>query len=121
MASDERDGQHASMNTLALSRARGLARLLAGIATKLLVSLVAISVIVFTLTTIPGDPARDILGQYATASQIAAFDQEHGLHSPLPTQYWHWLSGIFQGDWGRSYQAGTPVWDLIAPRLDRTL
>lgn len=96
-------------------------RLLVGLATRLIVSLVAISVIVFTLTTIPGDPARDILGQYATASQITAFNQEHGLNSPPVTQYWHWLSGIFHGDWGKSYQAGAPVWGLIAPRLDRTL
>jgi peptide/nickel transport system permease protein len=96
-------------------------RLLVGLTTRLIVSLVAISVIVFTLTTIPGDPARDILGQYATASQITAFNQEHGLNSPPVTQYWHWLSGIFHGDWGKSYQAGAPVWGLIAPRLDRTL
>lgn len=109
------------MKVLTLHPARGVIRVLIGIAAKLILSLAAISVIVFVLMAIPGDPARDILGQYATADQIAAFNREHGLNSPLVVQYWRWLSGIVRGDWGFSYQAGAPVWDLIAPRLARTL
>ena len=36
---------------------------------KLVVTLFAITIVIFGLTAIAGDPARDILGQYATDDQ----------------------------------------------------
>lgn len=106
---------------MAYPSTRGVSRLLLQTAAKLVLSLAVISAIVFALTALPGNPARDILGQYATPDQIAAFNREHGLNSPAIVQYWHWLTGIVGGNWGLSYQAGEPVWSMVAPRLDRTL
>jgi len=84
---------------------------------RLVTTLFAITVVIFTLTAIAGDPARDILGQYATDEQVVAFQQRHGLNDPVPVRYLRWLGGIVQGDLGISYQSNGPVWDVISPRL----
>ncbi|HTX01726.1 MAG TPA: ABC transporter permease [Acidimicrobiales bacterium] len=98
-----------------------VARELATIMVKLAVSLTMISLVVFILTALPGSPARDILGMYALPSQIAAFNRAHGLDAPVMTRYWHWLDGIFHGNWGTSYESNGPVWALIEPALKHSL
>jgi peptide/nickel transport system permease protein len=84
---------------------------------RLVVTLFAITVVIFGLTAIAGDPARDILGQYATDDQVAAFQVAHGLNRPVPLRYLHWLAGVLHGDLGISYQSNGPVWQVIEPRL----
>ena len=84
---------------------------------RLVVTLFAITIVIFGLTAIAGDPARDILGQYATDDQVAAFQVQHGLNHPAPVRYLDWLGGILHGDLGISYQSNGPVWDVISPRL----
>jgi peptide/nickel transport system permease protein len=89
---------------------------------KLVLSLLAVSILVFALTqAIPGDPARAILGKDATPQQLAAFHEQHGLDRPVVSQYTHWLGDFVSGDWGASYASGAPVRQQIAPRLERTL
>jgi peptide/nickel transport system permease protein len=88
---------------------------------KLAVSLAMISLVVFLLTAAVSNPARDILGMYALPSQVAAFNRAHGLDAPLLARYWHWLGGIFHGNWGTSYESNGPVWSLIAPALEHSL
>ena len=79
------------------------------------------TIIVFGLSRLlPGGPARAILGTHATPSNIAAFNRENGLDSPLPAQYWHWLSGVVTGNFGFSYVLNQPVSSLLAQRLPKT-
>jgi peptide/nickel transport system permease protein len=83
--------------------------------------LLLVSIIVFGLTRLlPGGPARAILGVHATPTNIAAFNRENGLDSPLPAQYWHWLSGVLTGNFGFSYVLNQPVSSLLAQRLPKT-
>ena len=85
------------------------------------VVLLLVSIIVFGLThLLPGGPARAILGIHATPTTIAAFNKANGLDSPLPAQYWHWLSGVLSGDFGFSYVLNQPVSSLLAERLPKT-
>ncbi|MHB8620486.1 MAG: ABC transporter permease [Chloroflexota bacterium] len=90
-------------------------------AVKLVLTLLAITIVVFGLTAAAGNPARDILGQYATQSQVDAFTARYHLAQALPIRYAYWLGGLMHGNFGTSYQSGGPVWALISPRLDRTL
>ncbi|MGH3405160.1 MAG: ABC transporter permease [Streptosporangiaceae bacterium] len=86
-----------------------------------LVVLLLVTIIVFGLSRLlPGGPARAILGVHATPSNIAAFNRENGLDSPLPAQYWHWLSGVVTGNFGFSYVLNQPVSSLLAQRLPKT-
>lgn len=83
--------------------------------------LVLVSVIVFLLLhLLPGGPARAILGVHATPSNIAAFNRQNGLDSPLPAQYWHWLTGVLTGNFGFSYVLNQPVSSLLAQRVPKT-
>jgi peptide/nickel transport system permease protein len=84
--------------------------------------LFGISVIVFlVMSLIPGDPATAILGAYATPENVARINRELGLDQPLPLQYVTWLSGVLQGDLGRSYSLNRPVIDEVLERLGPTL
>ena len=85
------------------------------------VVLVLVSLIVFGLLhLLPGGPARAILGPHATPTNIAAFDRQNGLDSPVPVQYWHWLTGVLSGNLGFSYGQNEPVASLLAQRLPKT-
>ena len=85
------------------------------------VVLVLVSVIVFGLLhLLPGGPARAILGTHATPTNIAAFNQQNGLDSPVPVQYWHWLTGVLSGNLGFSYVQNESVASLLGQRLPKT-
>jgi peptide/nickel transport system permease protein len=101
--------------------AEGALREVGRIMVKLVVSLTMISLVVFLLTSVPGSPAKDILGMYALPSQIAAFNRSHGWDAPLMARYWQWLDGIVHGNWGTSYESNGPVWALIEPALKHSL
>jgi peptide/nickel transport system permease protein len=88
---------------------------------KLVLTLFAISVVVFGLTALAGNPAHDILGQDATKSQLAAFTATHHLDDPVVVRYLHWLGGVLHGDLGTSYASNGPVWAVVEPRLWRSL
>jgi len=84
--------------------------------------LVGISVIVFlVMALIPGDPARAILGAYATPENLARVRGELGLDKPLVVQYLTWAAHLFEGDLGRSYSLDRPVLDEVLERFGATL
>jgi peptide/nickel transport system permease protein len=84
--------------------------------------LLGISVIVFlVISLIPGDTATAILGAYATPENVAQLNRELGLDRPLPLQYLTWLSGVLEGDLGRSYSLNRPVIDEVLERFGPTL
>ncbi len=83
--------------------------------------LVLISFAVFSLTLlIPGDPAREILGPNAPASEVLQLRRQMGLDQPYLVQYWHWLVNALHGNLGRSIQENTSVSHEIAQRFPVT-
>lgn len=70
---------------------------------------------------VPGDPVRAALGLTAPAELVNARRQALGLNDPLPTQYWHYLRGLFTGDFGTSMASEQPVSQVIGDRLPATL
>ena len=76
--------------------------------------MLCISLITFIiLNVIPGDVAAMMLGDFATADNIAQLRENMGLNRPLPVQYFSWLGGIVRGDFGTSYFQNRPVLELI--------
>jgi len=87
-----------------------------------LLSLLAVSVIVFSITAVlPGDAAQEQLGQEATAESLAALRAQMGLDVPAPLRYVRWLGGIVRGDLGTSATTQMPVGELVASRLPNSL
>ena len=84
--------------------------------------LFGVAAITFVLLyAMPADPARMIAGRSATAETVANIRRELGLDQPLLFQFWHYLTGLFHGDLGRSYAQKTEVATLIWSRLPATL
>ncbi|MEF3306179.1 ABC transporter permease [Paenibacillus sp. GYB003] len=85
--------------------------------------LIGITIISFAIIHIaPGSP----LSQFTEDPTIKASDIEnmikaYGLDKPLYVQYWDWISGLAQGDFGTSFQQNEPVSKLIMERLPTTL
>ncbi|MFF9684902.1 ABC transporter permease [Streptomyces sp. NPDC014623] len=71
---------------------------------------------------LPGDPVRALAGeQTVDPAQIAAMKKELGLDLPLWHQYWNYLAGLFQGDFGTEIASGRPVADTIADAFPITI
>jgi peptide/nickel transport system permease protein len=84
--------------------------------------LLGVAAITFVLLyALPADPARMLAGRSATAQTVASIRHELGLDQPLLMQFWNYLSGLLQGNLGRSYAQKTEVWTLIVARLPATL
>lgn len=75
----------------------------------------------FLLYVLPADPVRQIAGRSATAQTVENIRQQLGLDQPFLIQYGRYLSGLVQGDLGRSYLQKSEVAALIAARLPATL
>ncbi|CAN7481728.1 ABC transporter permease [Acidovorax sp. Leaf76] len=87
-----------------------------------ILSLLAVSVIVFAITAVlPGDAAQEQLGQDATPDALAALRAQMGLDVPAPARYLRWLWGVVRGDLGQSATTQMPVGDLVASRLPNSL
>lgn len=91
-----------------------------------LLTLLIVSIVIFSLIEmLPGNFARAILGQAATAETVAAFEKEIGLDKSPPVRYANWIGNVVQGDFGSSFSSRVgyrrTVSELIAPRLANTL
>ena len=85
---------------------------------QLLPVLFGISVITFVMIrSIPGDPARLLLGTRATPSALAKVRAQYGLDEPLWTQYLYFLQNLFQGQMGKSIVYKIGVVELMANRI----
>ena len=100
-----------------------LRRLAVGVLTLLVAS-----VLIFAATDLlPGSPAANALGKFATPAETAALNKKLGFDHPLPVRYVNWLEGAVTGDLGDSATAtassgvASPIWPLIHDRLLNTL
>jgi peptide/nickel transport system permease protein len=72
--------------------------------------LIGVLTITFALSRVlPGSPIEMMLGQHATPEQIRITKAEFGLDKPIPVQYYQYVKGIFQGDFGISLRTRQPV------------
>lgn len=87
-----------------------------------LVALWVITLIVFGLTHLSGNPAGALLPDDATQEQIAFLIQRLGLDQPLHIQYFRFLGNALQGDFGTSMKwPGQPAMSVVMDRLPATL
>lgn len=107
------------------------------IALLLLVVWTVVSLVTVLIELVPGDPATTILGDQATAEQIAAFNEKHGLNRPgfffsynsehgfkwngSDNRYVDYWVGLVQGDLGKSFKTDQPVLDMILARYPSTI
>lgn len=84
--------------------------------------LLVVSFCVFSLIVlVPGDPAVALAGENPDPEQIAAVRERLGLDDPFLVQFWHWFTGVLQGDLGQSLFSSQSVAGAVFSRLPATL
>ena len=84
--------------------------------------LLGLSVLIFLfIRLLPGDPASAILGERATAENLARVREALGLDRPLHEQYFQYLGGLVRGDLGRSFLTNRDVVDDFLQRFPATI
>ncbi|MBI1296436.1 ABC transporter permease subunit [bacterium] len=90
-------------------------------AQHLLWVLFAVTVLVFFLVYLSGDPARLLAPLDASPEDVERIARLYGLDQPIPVQYWNFLKGAVQGDLGISYRYNQPALGLVLQKLPTTL
>jgi peptide/nickel transport system permease protein len=93
-----------------------LRRVLQGIGTLLIISL-----IVFLLARLSGDPLNIMLSEEASKEDYAVAAKHWGLDRPLTEQYLTFLGNALRGDLGQSIRLRRPALELVWERLPATL
>ena len=81
-----------------------------------------LTIIVFTMVRLTGDPAT-LWTDYPGVSEadLDMVRERWGLNEPQITQYWKFVSNVFRGDFGTSFQFTMPVTDIYFQRLPNSL
>jgi peptide/nickel transport system permease protein len=101
--------------------ARGGLRYLAARAAHAVVVLLGISLIVFVLVHLTGDPTAAMLPPDAPAETREAFRRQAGLDQPLQVQYVLFIARAARGDFGNSLREPVSAMSLVLERLPNTL
>lgn len=83
--------------------------------------LLVVGLVAFSMFRFVGDPIDNMLGQERTQADIDRLRTELGLDQPFPVQYFKFLQGAVEGNFGVSYRQGRPVSTIIAERAPATL
>jgi peptide/nickel transport system permease protein len=88
----------------------------------------AASLVAFTLIQAPpGDYLTTFAASLAASGdmidqdRLDALRERYGLDQPFYVQYWRWISGVVQGDFGISFEWQQPVSQLIWERMGLSL
>lgn len=94
------------------------------IVTRLLHTMVVIagvSVLVFFMIRLGGDPTVLFLPPETSAAEIARFRHQLGFDRPLIVQYFEFAGRALRGDFGQSLRYQQPAMQLVLERLPATL
>ena len=87
-------------------------------------TLVVISALVFFIIQLPpGDYLTTYIeelkaqGEVVDPKKITFLRSQYGLDQPMTTQYFVWLAGMLQGDFGYSFEYDLPVTDVVGDHM----
>lgn len=83
--------------------------------------LLAVSLLVFLLIYLSGDPATLLAPLDAGPEDVARIRQLYGLDQPLPIQYLRFLGDALRGDLGESFRYKQPALGLVLAKVPITL
>jgi len=86
-----------------------------------LISLVLLSVMIFLIVRLTGDPTTLLVEPGASRGDIEALRAQLGLDRSLIVQYGSFMGKLLKGDFGQSFYYRTPVFDLYLSRLPYSL
>lgn len=84
-------------------------------------TIIGVSIFVFALTHVSGDPVALLLPPEASFEDMEAMREALGFNKPIYVQYWIWISGVAQGDFGESIRWQRPCMEIFMERFPATL
>ena len=85
-----------------------------------IVTLLVVTMLVFGLSRIQGDPRSLLISEDATQKQWHALGQELGLDQPVYKQYLLYVTNLVKGDMGDSTLQRKPVVEILWSRIPNT-
>ena len=85
------------------------------------VTLLSVSLIIFIMSRVSGDPRHIYLDDYSTQEDWDRMGEVLGLDKPYYQQYGLFLKGAVRGDFGESVREGRPVTEVVLERAPATL
>lgn len=86
-----------------------------------LLTMLLLSVIVFGLSRLSGDPVNLMAPMEASAEDIQRIRVSLGLDKPLVVQYWYFVTNALQGDFGRSIKWDRSAAEMLLERFPATI
>lgn len=80
-----------------------------------------VTIIVFVVTRLIGDPVKVMLPLEATLEQRVAFEKRLGLDRPIPVQFIEFMGDIARLDFGNSLWQHRPAMEIVFEKLPLTL
>ncbi len=88
---------------------------------KTVLTLFIIITLVFFATRLSGSPLETFLGEGLTAEDRELMITYFGLDGSLWEQYWRYIRGVVQGNFGLSFLERRPVAEIVAERIGPSL
>jgi peptide/nickel transport system permease protein len=85
------------------------------------ITIIGISMVVFLLTHLSGDPVALLAPQNATKEDLEQIRIDRGLDKPIYVQYWRYISGAVRGDFGESLRWKMPAIEMFLDRFPNTV
>jgi len=82
---------------------------------------VVVSVVVFTLSRLSGDPVTLLIAPDASKAEVAELRARLGLDKSYPEQYFIFLHNAIQGDFGKSIWHREPALDIFLEKVPNTI
>ena len=86
-----------------------------------IITVFVVSLLIFIMSRVSGDPRHIYLDDYSTQEDWDRMGALLGLDKPYYQQYGIFLQKALTGDFGESVKEGEPVMDVILERLPKTL
>ena len=87
----------------------------------MILTLIVVSMIIFVMARVGGDPRVLLLDEHATKEQWEALGRELGMDKPYYHQYAIFMWDVFHGDFGESIKHREPVFEVIQERIWPTI
>ncbi len=86
-----------------------------------IISLFILTIVVFILARVTGNPVDLLLPPEATLEDREIMMRQLGLDKPYPVQFYEFITSVVRGDLGESIRFGRPCFELVMERFPNTL
>lgn len=88
---------------------------------QMIVVIIGISMIVFAITNMIGDPATVLLPPETPREQLEQFREQMGFNRPIYVQYFDFATNAIRGDFGVSFRTQRSAMGMVMERMPATL